>query len=66
MVSGILVSNLLSFPLGTESGWRYLLGITANLAIVQLLASPFIVESPRWLLSKGDNVAMVHIFKYVA
>ena len=34
--------------------WRYLFGVTAGLALCQLLASPFIVESPRWLLSKDE------------
>ncbi|KAG5190730.1 solute carrier family facilitated glucose transporter member 3 [Tribonema minus] len=54
MVIGILASNLLSFPLADESGWRMLLGVTAVLSLCQLMASPFIVESPRWLLSKDE------------
>jgi MFS family permease len=54
MVIGILASNLLSFPLADAEGWRYLLAVTALLSLCQLMASPFIVESPRWLLSKDE------------
>jgi MFS family permease len=61
MVIGILASNLLSFPLAVESSWRYLFGVTAALALCQLLASPFIVESPRWLLSRDEYSVKVRL-----
>jgi MFS family permease len=61
MVIGILASNLLSFPLAVESSWRYLFGVTAVLALCQLLASPFIVESPRWLLSRDEYSVKVRV-----
>mmetsp|Transcript_33337 Transcript_33337/g.72102 ORF Transcript_33337/g.72102 Transcript_33337/m.72102 type:complete len:811 (+) Transcript_33337:99-2531(+) len=52
MVIGILVSSLIAFPLATESCWRYLFLVTPALCVAQLLSAPFVVESPRWLLSK--------------
>lgn len=53
MVIGILVANLLGKPLGTAASWRYLLGITAGPAALQLAMSPFLCESPRWLAANG-------------
>lgn len=51
MVIGILVADLLAFPFATESGWRYLFAVTPIIALLQLIASPFLFESPRWLLN---------------
>jgi len=53
MVIGILMSGVFAFPLATASGWRFLMGITAVLAVLQLALSPYLLESPRWLLSRG-------------
>lgn len=55
MVIGILASNLLSFPWADEGSWRLLFGVSAALAACQILASPFIFESPRWLLARDEN-----------
>jgi SP family facilitated glucose transporter-like MFS transporter 3 len=55
MVIGILVANLLSFPFATEHGWRVLFSVTAVVAIIQLLCSPFLLESPRWLLNRDPT-----------
>lgn len=49
-VVGILVADLLSFPLANDYGWRYLLGMVPILALVQLMLMPWVVESPRFLL----------------
>ena len=38
---------------GTTQGWPWLLGGVALPAALQLLLQPFLVESPRWLLSCG-------------
>lgn len=51
MVIGILVADLLAFPFATVSGWRYLFAVTPCIAFLQVLASPFLLESPRWLLN---------------
>eukprot|EP00980_Cylindrotheca_fusiformis_P003320 scaffold746_cov123-Cylindrotheca_fusiformis.AAC.8 len=55
MVIGILFANLLAFPFATENAWRVLFGITFLVAVVQLLCSPFLLESPRWLLNRDPN-----------
>jgi MFS transporter, SP family, solute carrier family 2 (facilitated glucose transporter), member 3 len=55
LVVGILVSPLIAFPLATPSLWRWLFAATPILAILQLLVSPFLLESPRWLLNKDEN-----------
>lgn len=36
MVIGILVSDLLAFPLATEQNWRYLFAVTPVLAVAQV------------------------------
>lgn len=36
MVSGILFSDLLAFPLATETNWRYLFAVTPVLAVCQV------------------------------
>lgn len=54
IVIGILFSNLVAFPLATPSGWRYMFAIGPLLSILQLLSSPYLVESPRWLLSRDE------------
>lgn len=55
LVTGILFSDLLSFLLATDHLWRYLFSITSVGAVVQLLLAPFLLESPRWLLSRDPN-----------
>ena len=55
MVIGILVSPLLSFSLATADLWRFLFALTPALAIFQLVVSPFLLESPRWLLSQSEH-----------
>ena len=55
LVVGILIADILAFPFATESGWRLLFGITPFLAILQLLCSPFLLESPRWLLGRDPE-----------
>lgn len=47
MVSGILGSNLLAFPLATAGGWRWMFAVTPILAVVELMCMPLIFESPR-------------------
>lgn len=55
LVIGILVANLLAFPFATEHGWRFLFGVTSLTAFSQLLCSPFLLESPRWLLNRDPK-----------
>jgi SP family facilitated glucose transporter-like MFS transporter 3 len=55
MVVGILISDFFAFPFATESKWRILFSVTAVFAILQLFCAPWLLESPRWLLSKDTN-----------
>jgi len=55
MVVGILVSDFFAFPFATESKWRVLFSVTAVTAFLQLFCAPWLLESPRWLLSRDPN-----------
>jgi len=55
LVIGILVSDLLAFPFATDSLWRILFAVTAITAALQLLTAPFLLESPRWLLTRDRH-----------
>jgi SP family facilitated glucose transporter-like MFS transporter 3 len=55
LVIGILVADLLAFPFATENSWRSLFAVTAVTAFAQLLCSPFLLESPRWLLNRDPK-----------
>lgn len=55
LVVGILVADLLAFPFATENSWRMLFAVTAVVALGQLLMSPFLLESPRWLLGRDPK-----------
>ena len=54
-VIGVLVANLVSIPFGNSEGWRKLFSITVFVALLQLLVTPWVVESPRWILSHDPN-----------
>jgi hypothetical protein len=55
MVGGILIADLFAFPFATEGGWRFLFAITPIMAVTQLICSPFLLESPRWLLNRDPS-----------
>ena len=55
MVIGILISALLAFPLATAAHWRWLFAVSPALSTLQLIVSPFLLESPRWLLNIDEN-----------
>ena len=55
MVIGILIADFLAFPLATEENWRTLFAVTTIVALCQLLCSPLLLESPRWLLNRDPN-----------
>lgn len=64
IVIGILVADLFAFPFATERGWRVLFAVTPIIAIVQLLMSPLLLESPRWLLNRNpDSLRARYIIK---
>ena len=55
MVIGILFSDCVAFPFATPSGWRVMFSVTFIIAVAQLFLSPFLLESPRWLLNRDPN-----------
>ncbi len=55
LVVGILISDFFAFPFATESKWRLLFSVTAVTAFLQLFCAPWLLESPRWLLSQNKN-----------
>ena len=52
IVIGVLSSNLMAFPLATP---RLLFSVTPALSLLQQLLSPYLVESPRFLLAHDEH-----------
>jgi SP family arabinose:H+ symporter-like MFS transporter len=59
IVLGILISYLSNFLIaGTfEEDWRWMLGVEAVPAVLFLISIFTIPESPRWLITKKNNIA---------
>ena len=55
MVIGILFADLVAFPFATPKGWRVMFSFTIMISAAQLFLSPFLLESPRWLLNRDPN-----------
>jgi len=55
LVIGILMSDIFAFPFATVDMWRWLFAVTPLLCLFQMLISPFLLESPRWLLSRDEK-----------
>ena len=55
LVVGILFADLVGFVLANDRGWRWMFFLTTGIAVFQLLLTPFLLESPRWLLMKNQN-----------
>lgn len=54
-VIGILMSDVFAYPFATVDSWRYLFAVTPCICLLQLAVSPFLLESPRWLLSRDPR-----------
>lgn len=64
LVVGILAADFLAFPFTMENNWRLLFAVTPVVGIFQLVMSPFVLESPRWLLSRNpDSLRARYIVK---
>ena len=61
MVIGILVANVLAFPLARARWWRALFGVTALCAAAQLRLARHLPETPRWLLDRDPESAEAHV-----
>lgn len=55
LVVGILFVDIVGFALANEKEWRWMFALTSVMAVIQLLLTPFLLESPRWLLGKNPN-----------
>jgi sugar porter (SP) family MFS transporter len=53
VVIGILLSQALGLVLSTSVGWRLLFGFSVLPSVLQILALPLCVESPRYLVLSG-------------
>ena len=55
LVVGILMADVFAFPFANLEKWRILFSVTGLVSFVQLLCAPWLLESPRWLLSKKPD-----------
>lgn len=55
LVVGILFADIVGFALANATQWRYMFSLTSMIAFFQLLLTPFLLESPRWLLGRNPN-----------
>ncbi|XP_021001952.1 proton myo-inositol cotransporter isoform X3 [Parasteatoda tepidariorum] len=62
---GQFIASLVDGAFSTDhvNGWRYMLGIAAVPAIIQLVGFIFMPESPRWLISKGRYDAALDVLR---
>lgn len=54
LVVGLMVSNLVGLAWSTPPGWRITLALNGLPALLQCFILPTLVESPRYLVSKGS------------
>ncbi|KAF4318599.1 hypothetical protein BBO99_00006555 [Phytophthora kernoviae] len=60
MVLGILGTDVMAFGFAGESqgfthpGWRLMFGFAGVLGVLQIVLTPLLAESPRWLLNNGN------------
>jgi hypothetical protein len=52
---GILFADVVGFALANAARWRWMFALTSGMALIQLLLTPLLLESPRWLLMKSPN-----------
>lgn len=55
LVVGILAASLINFLLANAAGWRYMFLFTSLLSVFELLMANWLLESPRWILSKDPT-----------
>ena len=49
------MSTVFAIPFATVDRWPYLFGITPLVCVIQLFISPYLLESPKWLLSRDKD-----------
>ena len=55
LVIGIFFADLVGFLFANANQWRYMFALTTVMALLQLALTPFLLESPRWLLGRNAN-----------
>lgn len=64
LVIGIFCATVLAYPFASSSTWRILFLITPCVALIGLMLSGKLPESPRWLLLKNKQLACArHVIK---
>ncbi|KAL7533628.1 hypothetical protein ACHAXR_005359 [Thalassiosira sp. AJA248-18] len=57
LVIGILFADVVGFPFGNDTEWRYMFILISAVGVCPLLLKSFLLESPRWLLGRNPNSA---------
>ena len=65
IVVGILVAQVASMFMSTRELWRYLFGLTAVPALLQVALMSFTVESPRFLISLRERDAAMRVLQFI-
>lgn len=67
VVLGILVTNLVNYALRNTGidAWRYMFGFGVIPSGLFLVGAYFLPESPRWLLSKNQDIKAAHILSKI-
>lgn len=64
IIAGLLSMLLIDIVTSTDV-WRYLFGVQIIVAAGYFTARLFMYESPRWLMSQGENVKAVKLISYL-
>ncbi|KAF9435043.1 myo-inositol transporter [Entomortierella beljakovae] len=64
ITGGQLVAYIVSSALtDANNGWRWMMAISALPALLQLVTLPFLPESPRYLVKKGDTAGAKNVLR---
>eukprot|EP00249_Psilotum_nudum_P021889 c28291_g1_i2 orf=36-1682(-) len=63
---GTIAEALLAWAIMPTLGWRWLLGLSSVPLLFLLAFYPFVPESPRYLVSKGENDKALKVLKTIA
>ena len=55
LVIGIFFVDLVGFLFANADQWRYMFAMTSVFGVLQLFMTPWLLESPRWLLSRNRD-----------
>ncbi|KAG0728729.1 Proton myo-inositol cotransporter [Chionoecetes opilio] len=66
ITGGQLVSSIISGAFSeVPMGWRYMLGLAGIPALLQLIGSAMMPESPRWLISQGRDADAMQVLEKI-